>query len=71
MTPVYFYEFQHRTASLPWPDWMGTPHGYEIEYVFGMPFDDYFKKRFYPFTARERLLSSIMMTYWANFARTG
>ncbi|VDP35839.1 unnamed protein product [Schistosoma curassoni] len=69
--PVYFYEFQHRTLSLPMPKWTGTMHGYEIEYVFGIPFSPQFQASFYRFTDEERQLSDIMMTYWANFARTG
>ncbi|CAH8429195.1 unnamed protein product [Schistosoma rodhaini] len=69
--PVYFYEFQHRTVSLPMPKWTGTMHGYEIEYVFGIPFSPQFQASFYRFTDEERQLSDIMMTYWANFARTG
>ncbi|OON22929.1 Carboxylesterase [Opisthorchis viverrini] len=69
--PVYFYEFQHRTASVQWPEWAGTMHGYEIEYVFGIPFSPQFQATFYRFTDEERRLSDMMMTYWANFARTG
>nr|QQY02465.1 acetylcholinesterase [Cryptocotyle lingua] len=69
--PVYFYEFQHRTASVQWPEWTGTMHGYEIEYVFGIPFSPQFQATYYRFTDEERRLSDMMMTYWANFARTG
>lgn len=68
---TYFYEFSHRTRSLPWPSWAGVMHGYEIEYVFGLPFSPVFKEDFYRFTEDERELSDRMMTYWANFARTG
>uniref|UniRef100_A0A0X3PZ08 Carboxylesterase type B domain-containing protein n=1 Tax=Schistocephalus solidus TaxID=70667 RepID=A0A0X3PZ08_SCHSO len=69
--PTYFYEFTHRTKSLPWPTWAGVMHGYEIEYVFGIPFSPLFNEAFYGFTDEERELSDVMMTYWANFARTG
>ncbi|VDN15281.1 unnamed protein product [Dibothriocephalus latus] len=69
--PTYFYEFTHRTKSLPWPTWAGVMHGYEIEYVFGIPFSPLFTEAFYGFTDEERELSDVMMTYWANFARTG
>ncbi|CAL8104687.1 unnamed protein product [Calicophoron daubneyi] len=69
--PVYFYEFQHRTVSVPWPEWTGTMHGYEIEYVFGIPFSPHFQATFYRFTDEERRLSDMLMTYWANFARSG
>ncbi|KAF8566939.1 hypothetical protein P879_10731 [Paragonimus westermani] len=69
--PVYFYEFQHRTQSVQWPAWTGTMHGYEIEYVFGIPYSPQFQATYYRFTDEERKLSDMMMTYWANFARTG
>lgn len=46
-------------------------HGYEIEYVFGIPFSPVFAENFYRFGDAERELSDRMMTYWANFARTG
>ena len=45
---------------------MGATHGYEIEYVFGVPwltplaYDD-----------DDRLVSRNMMSYWANFAKSG
>lgn len=68
---TYFYEFVHRTESLPWPKWTNTMHGYEIEYVFGIPFSPVFADNFYRFNDAERELSDLMMTYWANFARTG
>lgn len=68
---TYFFEFAHRTASLPWPGWAGVMHGYEIEYVFGIPFSPLFAEAFYGFTDEERELSDKMMSYWANFARTG
>ncbi|KAL5969662.1 Acetylcholinesterase [Taenia solium] len=72
VTPrTYFYEFVHRTESLPWPKWTHTMHGYEIEYVFGIPFSPVFAENFYRFGDAERELSDRMMTYWANFARTG
>ncbi|CAH8442692.1 unnamed protein product [Dicrocoelium dendriticum] len=69
--PVYFYEFRHRTQSVQWPEWTGTMHGYEIEYVFGIPFSPQFQATYYRFTDEERQLSDMIMTYWANFARTG
>ncbi|CAG2107199.1 unnamed protein product [Medioppia subpectinata] len=63
---VYMYYFTHRTAQSPWPKWMGAIHGDEISYVFGEPLNPRFQ-----FTPEERRLSEQMMTYWANFAKTG
>ncbi|XP_023672163.1 acetylcholinesterase [Paramormyrops kingsleyae] len=63
---IYLYLFDHRASNLAWPEWMGVIHGYEIEFVFGLPLE----KRL-NYTAEEERLSRRMMRYWANFARTG
>ncbi|XP_026791834.2 acetylcholinesterase [Pangasianodon hypophthalmus] len=63
---VYLYLFDHRASNLAWPEWMGVIHGYEIEFVFGLPLE----KRL-NYTVEEEKLSRRMMRYWANFARTG
>ncbi|XP_028653836.1 acetylcholinesterase [Erpetoichthys calabaricus] len=63
---VYAYFFDHRASNLVWPEWMGVIHGYEIEFVFGLPLE---KKLNY--TIDEERLSRKIMRYWANFARTG
>uniref|UniRef100_A0A7N8Y5B0 Carboxylic ester hydrolase n=1 Tax=Mastacembelus armatus TaxID=205130 RepID=A0A7N8Y5B0_9TELE len=63
---VYLYLFDHRASNLAWPEWMGVIHGYEIEFVFGLPLE----KRL-NYTLEEEKLSRRMMKYWANFARTG
>uniref|UniRef100_G3N6L5 Carboxylic ester hydrolase n=1 Tax=Gasterosteus aculeatus aculeatus TaxID=481459 RepID=G3N6L5_GASAC len=63
---VYLYLFDHRASNLAWPEWMGVIHGYEIEFVFGLPLE----KRL-NYTLEEEKLSQRMMKYWANFARTG
>uniref|UniRef100_A0A4W4FJG3 Carboxylic ester hydrolase n=1 Tax=Electrophorus electricus TaxID=8005 RepID=A0A4W4FJG3_ELEEL len=63
---VYLYMFDHRASNLVWPEWMGVIHGYEIEFVFGLPLE----KRL-NYTLEEEKLSRRMMKYWANFARTG
>lgn len=63
---VYYYRFLERDSTSPWPDWMGVLHGDEILYIFGMPL---IAERNY--TDIEVALSRKMMTYWANFAKTG
>ncbi|XP_049597515.1 acetylcholinesterase [Syngnathus scovelli] len=65
-TGVYLYLFDHRASNLPWPEWMGVIHGYEIEFVFGLPLE----KRL-NYTHEEEKLSRRTMRYWANFARSG
>ncbi|XP_069502623.1 acetylcholinesterase [Ambystoma mexicanum] len=63
---VYTYLFDHRASNLMWPKWMGVIHGYEIEFVFGLPLD-----RTLNYTKDEEKLSRKMMRYWSNFARYG
>ncbi len=45
---------------------MGSMHGYEIDYVFGRPFDQ-------PeaYSREEQDLSRMMMQTWTDFARQG
>lgn len=65
---IFLYHFNHRTENSPWPDWAGVMHGDEIAYVFGDPL------RLHPavaYTEQERGLARDMMTYWANFAKSG
>lgn len=45
---------------------MGVLHGYEINFIFGEPYNQRFN-----YTKAEQELSSRFMRYWANFARTG
>uniref|UniRef100_A0AAF5DHL6 Acetylcholinesterase n=1 Tax=Strongyloides stercoralis TaxID=6248 RepID=A0AAF5DHL6_STRER len=35
---AYFYNFQIRSSSNPWPKWMGATHRYDLLYIFGHPF---------------------------------
>ncbi|KAM4628420.1 cholinesterase-like [Polymixia lowei] len=60
------YLFDHRSSTNPWPEWMGTMHGYEIEFVFGMPLNQSLG-----YTQTEVTMSRRFMKHWANFARTG
>ena len=63
---VYMYYFAERASVSPWPKWTGAMHADEIAFVFGQPLNlslGYSKK--------EIELSRRIMTYWANFAKTG
>uniref|UniRef100_A0A915LDF0 Carboxylic ester hydrolase n=1 Tax=Romanomermis culicivorax TaxID=13658 RepID=A0A915LDF0_ROMCU len=63
---VYIYHFEQRSSNNPWPLWMGVMHGYEIEYVFGLPivapanFTGAFEHNF----------SRDVIGYWKSFAET-
>lgn len=63
---VYMFSFEENFSSDPWPDWMGIPHGYEIEVVFGLPLDPGSGN-----SAQEKALTRQMMAMWTQFARTG
>ncbi|XP_070594034.1 cholinesterase-like [Erythrolamprus reginae] len=68
-SPVYVYLFAHHPSWSVWPEWIGAFHTAEIPYVFGtlesvMPVNK-------PITEAEARLSSKIMHYWAEFARTG
>nr|CAD2199127.1 unnamed protein product [Meloidogyne enterolobii]CAD2206703.1 unnamed protein product [Meloidogyne enterolobii] len=64
---TYYYMFSHRASQQTWPEWMGVLHGYEINFIFGEPYN---RKQF-KYTKEEQELSSRFMRFWANFARTG
>ncbi|KAJ8368024.1 hypothetical protein SKAU_G00080520 [Synaphobranchus kaupii] len=63
---AYLYFFDHRSSRNSWPPWMGVMHGYEIEFVFGLPLN-----RSLGYTVEEEAMSRKIMKHWANFARTG
>lgn len=63
---AYVYFFSHRSSKMAWPSWMGVVHGYEIEFLFGIPL-----YRRLNYTKEEEILSRNIMRYWANFAKTG
>nr|XP_057936654.1 acetylcholinesterase-like isoform X1 [Doryrhamphus excisus] len=63
-TLLYF--FDHRSSINPWPEWMGAMHGFEIEFIFGMPLDTKLG-----YTRTEVNMTKRFLKHWANFARTG
>ncbi|GFN92334.1 carboxylic ester hydrolase [Plakobranchus ocellatus] len=63
---VYVYSFEENFSSDPWPDWMGVPHGYEIEVVFGLPLAPGSSN-----TQAEKDLTKKVMQVWTHFAKTG
>ncbi|KAK7896591.1 hypothetical protein WMY93_021916 [Mugilogobius chulae] len=50
----------------PYDDWVGSDHMDDLQFVFGKPF---VTPKAY--ADKHRALSSYMMAYWTNFARTG
>ena len=63
---AYLYKFVHRSSQNPWPEWMGVMHGYEIEFVFGLPLNNSLN-----YTSLERNISKSIMKMWTNFAKYG
>uniref|UniRef100_A0AC35TLI0 Carboxylic ester hydrolase n=1 Tax=Rhabditophanes sp. KR3021 TaxID=114890 RepID=A0AC35TLI0_9BILA len=64
---VYVYYFDQPSSANPWPSWTGVMHGYEIEYVFGVPIYNTTAN----YSKREYNLSQRMIQYWTTFASTG
>nr|QWT69275.1 acetylcholinesterase 3 [Aphelenchoides besseyi] len=64
---VYIYYFDQPSSANVWPRWTGVMHGYEIEFVFGVPTYNLTAG----YTNREKALSHKMMQFWSSFASTG
>ncbi|XP_073327501.1 uncharacterized protein ces2b isoform X4 [Pagrus major] len=71
--PVYLYEYQHPPKLLQKrrPSFVGTDHADEILTVLGFCFTTSHVKLSDECSEEEMQLSRTMMSYWANFARTG
>jgi len=65
-TPVYSYQFEQ---SLPGREADGAAHSYELPYVFGNLLPNGALAG--PFSAADRQLSNVMLSYWTNFAKHG
>ncbi|XP_023322609.1 acetylcholinesterase [Eurytemora carolleeae] len=63
---VYMYYFTQKSSVSKWPAWSGALHADEIHFLFGQPLN-----KTYGYKDSEVKLSKKMMTYWANFAKTG
>jgi len=63
---VYMYYFTEVASNSPWPKWAGAMHADEIAFVFGQPLN-----LSLGYNKAERELSKQIMSYWANFAKTG
>ena len=58
--------FMQQATITPWPKWVGTMHADEIAFIFGQPLN-----LSYSYTQKEVQLAKQMMSYWANFAKSG
>ncbi|CAI5443647.1 unnamed protein product [Caenorhabditis angaria] len=64
---VFVYYFNQPSSANPWPKWTGVMHGYEIEFVFGVPI--YNKTAAY--TKAEVNVAEKVIDWWTTFAATG
>ncbi|KAM9801347.1 cholinesterase-like [Neosynchiropus ocellatus] len=62
----FLYFFDHVSSINPWPAWTGAMHGYEIEFVFGLPLN-----ATWGYTKNEVNMTKKFMKHWGNFARAG
>ncbi|XP_044839383.1 acetylcholinesterase-like [Mauremys mutica] len=68
-SPVYAYDFAHRSSGLSTPEWTAVPHGAELPYLFGTLAS--VGGANHTHTEAEAGLSRRVMRYWAEFARSG
>ncbi|XP_066289643.1 fatty acyl-CoA hydrolase precursor, medium chain-like isoform X1 [Branchiostoma lanceolatum] len=72
---VYLYEDHHRPGTSTKPAWVGCDHADDLVIMTGMPYlgqdGPTYPSKPLSFSGEDRELSLDMMTYWANFARTG
>ncbi|KAH8030740.1 hypothetical protein HPB51_011540 [Rhipicephalus microplus] len=63
---VYTYVFGHQSKKNPLPSWMGIPHSYDVNYMFGRPLVDQ-----HNFTAEDARVSELEIKALSTFAFTG
>ncbi|XP_076096333.1 neuroligin-4, Y-linked-like isoform X2 [Mytilus galloprovincialis] len=68
---TYFYNFGYSTQSENFPQWSSGVHGDELPYVFGAPLVDGISPFPSRYTKNEKKLSSAVMRFWTNFAKSG
>ncbi len=65
---VFIYYFEQISSTNPFPSWMGVLHGYEIEFVFGVPLVN---GTHGGYSHEEVRLSRKVIEYWTSFANEG
>uniref|UniRef100_UPI00358FBC7C bile salt-activated lipase-like n=1 Tax=Myxine glutinosa TaxID=7769 RepID=UPI00358FBC7C len=63
---TYAFVFSHPSRLFLYPDWMGADHADDLQFVFGKPFVTPLVYR-----GQDRDVSTYLINYWTNFARTG
>lgn len=74
---TYMYVFSHRSLKSETPLWMGASHGFELYYLFGVPFFNesvnipWYGYRYnqHYFRVQDQEVSNYTMHLFANFAR--
>ncbi|XP_031561586.1 neuroligin-4, X-linked-like [Actinia tenebrosa] len=67
--PGYLFVFSHRSKLTNLPSWKGATHKDDTPYEFGFPFMNLTVLQHYD--EHDKNVSSIMITLFTNFARTG
>ena len=65
---IYQYKFNRRSSFNQNPRWLGVTHSDAIPFVYGQPF---ILSNFKMIDQLDRNLSSMIMNYFANFAKSG
>ena len=72
--PVYFYNIDHHSdEDRDFPEWIGSYHGMELNYLFGAPFLELHLEKVKPrlYTEKDRMLSTRIMGWWSNYVIYG
>ncbi|XP_062567471.1 neuroligin-4, Y-linked-like [Saccostrea cucullata] len=65
---ITFFSFEYISANNKLRDWEGIPHGADLFYIFGLPHVGHPQ---FTFDDRDREASTMTMTMWTNFVKTG